>query len=220
MADFVAVQRVAHVEELDALLGGDGAHAVHDVRRGDVLCPVEVGVVEGAAAGPPTIAAGVADVCGGGNRRRVAGDDEASTATGCSPRRPSPRESRRWTCAGRPVLPAGARSYAWPAQRRCTGPSPRIQLTVQLITWSANPTVVRRDREHNELHVLLLSDREQLVGLRRFALEGLSALGSAPDVDRTRAGAGDVDLLLYRYTGGALDRRHVRAVAAVVGVAP
>ena len=79
----------------------------------------------------------------------------------------------------------------------------------------AEAEVVCADREHDQLDVLLLRDRRELIGLWSLSLERLAALRGTPDVGGLRSRARDVDLLVDR-DARALDLGDVGAMAAVV----
>src|SRR5438093_5230255 len=135
--------------------------------------------------------------------------ERTSTAMRCSPPRPSPSALRRSTCVGRSSQRAAPPAAEFVSLVARAEPQSPVHGAVNHVVREAD--IVCTDGEGNELDVLLLGDREQLVCLRRFALEALSARGGPPDMDGAGARTRQVDLLVYSYPG-ALDSGDVRPV--------
>ena len=78
----------------------------------------------------------------------------------------------------------------------------------------AEPDIVRPHRHHDHPHVVAARDHRELIGLGRLAEVFGTAFSRGPEIAGLRPRAGEVHLLVDR-DRGALDRRHVGAMAIV-----
>ncbi len=218
VAELVAVERAAEVEELGAGLCRRGSHRRHDRARAASRGPVRVGVPERAAAlvEPAPSLLGVAEPGAGRERRGVAHRHQAVVAAPVAGGRHRPPHADQGAAdpapgggQGRVDLGLGVTA----AVDRVLGGAARPVECAGRHQF-AEADVVGADRDEDHADVVVGRDARQPVRLRGLAEVRSAAECRRPEVHRPGSGAGEVDAEVDRHRG-ADRRRHVGAMAAV-----